>query len=340
MNETMKMSLAVDWFAVAGRGTIKSVYPFQAKKRDYSCKEFAELWDVTYYDKPFCSVSTKPYLPSLQETFVLIKFENSWLYDKNFAEAYHRFIRTLDITDLKLSRLDLAGDFNLFIGAYNPHQLIADFMEGNIVPNNKMGVRVHLGAGKRYEFEYLEFGSRKSAIRTYLYNKTKEMQDVKFKPWIAQSWVENGLNTETPVWRLEFSMKDGAFGMVDKETGEAYQLTPEDIFDNGVLTRFYEFMYNKYFSFKVPNEQKNKSRWPNKDLFGTPRILVARIYPECKEDVGRAERIFSARLIKEVLGDSFLYAADRTAVTMWARDWVQRRKLESYLAHRDLALSL
>lgn len=38
------------------------------------------------------------------------------------------------------------------------------------------------------ECNSISFGSLSSAVKTKMYNKTKEMNDVKYKPYIVESW--------------------------------------------------------------------------------------------------------------------------------------------------------
>ena len=58
-----------------------------------------------------------------------------------------------------------------------------------------------------------------SNVDTYLYNKTKEMQDKKYKPWIVEAWKRAGIDTSKDVWRLEFSLHNPRFIVRDNITG-------------------------------------------------------------------------------------------------------------------------
>ena len=113
-----------------------------------------------------------------------------------------------------LSRLDLATDFNPTAEQYN---IIARLNDGTAYAQGKReGAQFHdYQQGKNIERvpRQLSWGSKASNIKWKLYNKTKEITEIDpkgrtwcNKPYIKNMWLQNGIDANRDVWRLEVSI--------------------------------------------------------------------------------------------------------------------------------------
>lgn len=148
------------------------------------------------------------------------------------------------------------------------------------------------------DINYISFGSRSSSVCSYMYNKTKELRDVKEKPYIRQLWKLNGIDDTRDVWRVEISIKSDAKTLLKTETGELFTLSPDILkLQTDVESLFYVYAA-KYFDFKMNNLAKNKTRMASVPIFEhMPTITVRPIRLTIRQDSGRADRIFLKKLV-------------------------------------------
>ena len=148
------------------------------------------------------------------------------------------------------------------------------------------------------KFHYLRFGSRLSAVSVYLYNKSKEMEDVKFKPYIENVWMQAGINADKPVWRLEFSMKNEATTFYNEATGEIQKMNWNDVIKEDVQRQIASSLLDKYFCFVRPNGQPRVTRMPKIDLLQIERAEIVRIKLTPESDITRSDKVFLKSLHK------------------------------------------
>ena len=145
-------------------------------------------------------------------------------------------------------------------------------------------------------FHYLKFSKPNSNIQAYLYNKSKELREVKKKNYIIEHWQKNGLDTTKDVWRLEFAIHNPKFNITDTKTGEVQQFNPMLLDNENYLKIVTQILINKYWDFRIDNGTTVTSRMKKLKLFEniTERFLIS--YSSQTPDTTRADRQFLNKL--------------------------------------------
>ena len=328
---TMKSTLSLDWLAIQYEGPIRDHYPFEFKKLPYGCREFRELFEVYRYGDLWGHVSTQPTLPSLKGDFFILKLENKYLYDTDLSSQILDFEVGTSIRRLGLSRVDICLDFQQFDNGMEPAKLIKDFAAGKIDCLGKMGGSIVRGQSSDEPYSYLSLGARTSDVRVYLYNKTKEMKDVKWKTWIAETWKKAGLDLERPVWRLEVSLKGQAMKWADQETGDLWELNIRDLTNPTYLQMLSSSLFHKYFGFVPHSNAKNRYKNQRLELIKDRWFRCIRVNAREHEDSNRSDRIFIKKALAEAKTSAQLRPEDRWHVVAWLYSWACDRGLEAYV---------
>jgi hypothetical protein len=274
----------IDWLQVFGTLGISpdiiegalTVRGYKVKNNDRGTRHFKKWFTVYKMNDiaPFIQLCFDPYSVKGKDTAGIfhpgactVQLCNKWLYSPNPVEQLRSFCREIDMEYKALSRLDLCMDFQYFDNGMKPSNLIRGFYT---VRYWKVGQIKALGVGKQhneYDPETLSFSGKKTAVSTKLYNKTKEMTEVKFKPYIHDSWNDCGLLNGKDVWRLEVSIKPDGKNMVNVNTGEmiAVKLSVIDSPEK-VMNLFFIFAL-KYWRWKDNNGHTPKKNARELELF-------------------------------------------------------------------------
>lgn len=335
----MKKAIHIDWLSVQYLGKPWGLYPWTFKKLPYACKEFRELYDVYLYNELFGHYSTCPSLPSLPNNLGILKIENKFCYSGMISKQLLDFKVQNGLEYKGLSRVDICSDFSAFENNRSPENVIKKYMAGEWDCLNKMSCQCARGPKGTSPFESLTFGSRCSNVRIYLYNKTKEMKDKTFKPWIYEADKKAGIDVQKDIWRLEFSIKGDAKVWTNEETGELVKLELDRVLNDEFLVSFYDCMCRKYFRFIEATTNKNRFRNESFDLFGTEPGIIRRVRITKQQDVTRADRIFGKKLWNEIDKKNPMDPADRPAVVNWAYNWARDHYLLEYIQDRSPQLT-
>lgn len=262
----------------------------------YGSRHFSRIEKLMLNGEYVAVLESEPRSLILKEKSCLLKIENHILYEKNCFLKIDSLIQAVGFNYLSISRLDIAVDFVNFENNLKPETLINGFLREKYLRNGR-GKYMVIGEQKNVKaVEYLRFGSKSSEINTYLYNKSKEMRDVKLKQHIAESWNSLQYGDDEDVWRLEHSLKSQACNYFDKRTGEIIKLNLDVIRNNEVLLNLFASLTDKYFDFKVNDGQQNKSRMRSKVLFNFDEVSLKRVNFVTKKDITRADKVFLKRL--------------------------------------------
>ena len=155
-------------------------------------------------------------------------------------------------------------------------------------------------------FQTIRWGSRQSAVMVEMYNKSKELQDKKHKPYISALWQECGLiqSLERPVYRIEISITSKGLGYqsltsiktdVSPNKDTFAKLAASDIDNQGKLEEVFWAYAAEYFTFY---EFRETCRWrkdmPIVQLFPRECIEQPILKPRTintSHDTGRSERL-------------------------------------------------
>lgn len=229
-----------------------------------------------------------------------IRLANRACYLSSPAALLWQFILRYNFTFRRISRVDIAMDFEKFDSGDDPAKFILRYLRGTYRKINVTRVNPHgedLWDGQRWNS--ISWGAKKSCIGTKLYDKTMELKQVKDKPYIRQSWLACGLVDDffamtktapdgtvyTPqIWRLEFSISSsvrGWFTIEDETTKDgkrSMKNTLDCYFSRQQLLDIFASLSEHYFHFKLPKyslpkagemrgELMRKDRCPDKVLF-------------------------------------------------------------------------
>lgn len=247
-----------------------------------------------------------------------VKIANPVLYTSTWYDILNDLTAALNWNIHNITRLDIAGDFNYFWHGLDPRTFIRNYLckgrTGYIrLSSNKFSCNGERDL-YRANIDTLRFGSRKSGVSVYLYNKSKELKDKKDKPWIRKVWKSAGLH-EDRVWRLEFSISNQGTNMKDLTTGLIHTMFHDDLnVENGIKNYFYAFV-NTHFHFKKievaekGDKQKKKERMEDVVLFNPKEeILYKPKSINRAKDTGRTEKMISNRLLEEY---EYIMSTDR-----------------------------
>lgn len=265
----------------------------------------------------------------------LVKLENRVLYSTNYISLLYDLQKTLKLYYKGITRLDLCYDCNFLKGGRKVDRFIKDFVMsemgqlGHIVRKGSARFSVH-GTKKQTsasKFNSISWGSPKSKIRCYCYDKTLELIEVKDKPWIREVWKQNGLECEinyeqyakTPqneldqmyeqagfdtyinkhVWRFEISIGSEGQDILNMSTGELFRLSPHYLENQKAIEKLFYLYAEKVFNFRINTGQKQIRNYKRLELFEMSDVITAKpIYINKFLDSGRAEKTCYNKLRK------------------------------------------
>lgn len=204
-----------------------------------------------------------------------IRFQNKFLYDKDFLQLAEECFNAYGLKFIGISRIDLYMDFQKMDSkvSQNPENFIKQVFNGNYLKQGRSSFMpfvkaeqynynidkyntekdemvFYTKAEERIKITGARWGKISSGFQIKMYNKTLEMKDQKFKPYIHHSWDAIGFAKNLPVYRLEFTVNRKDFLSYDKTTGEVFdnmrelsQLTPEKL-EYATL-----MLYKRHFKF-------------------------------------------------------------------------------------------
>lgn len=261
-------------------------------------------------DWRYCAdILAVPRSTMLNSNIVLVKIHNRFLYSQNYIKLLYNICDTFKLSIKGLTRLDLCYDCNSFHGGLKPHKFIKEFVTAEFDSPRyiyKVGAkqfRVYGGksVSSATKFSGIEFGSGKSSKRCYIYDKTRELAEVKDKPWIRQYWQENGLisDEKTHVYRAEISIKCDGMDLLNMSTGELFKLSPEYLRSQPAIEKLFHFYAARMFRFHRKGKHTRVRDYDRIELFENSPIITCKPKKVCvNADTGRTEKICVSTLSK------------------------------------------
>lgn len=261
-------------------------------------------------DWRYCAdILAVPRSSMLNSNIVLVKIHNRFLYCQNYINLLYDICATFKLSIKGLTRLDLCYDCNSFHGGLKPHKFIKEFVTAEFDSPRyiyKVGAkqfRVYGGksVSSATKFSGIEFGSGKSSKRCYIYDKTRELEEVKDKPWIRQYWQQNGLisDSKTHVYRAEISIKCDGMDLLNMSTGELFKLSPEYLKSQPAIEKLFHFYAARMFRFHRKGKHTRVRDYDRIELFENSPIITCKPKKVCvNADTGRTEKICVSTLSK------------------------------------------
>lgn len=329
-------AISIDWLTLNLRGEPKNRFNVNFEQLNYGTRQFMKLYRFSYYDVLIGTLSTCPYLQSLPKDYCQLKVENHLLYQE---DSYMLLINALNNAFLKIvdvSRIDICCDFNCFSNGLSPQDFLKRFAANKYYTMSKCKFTLFGEKRTDNEFSYLSIGSKSSAIKTILYNKSKEMREVKHKDWIQEHWNINNIDSSRDVWRLEFSIKHDFGSLVDKSDGSEVKASLDWLKRGFDLKQVFSALYSRYFRFIKATNLTNHYRQESINLLDFADVKTKRVCHVRDSSTNRASKIFAARLCTEVNKADIVNTDKRTAVIDWTNTWLLRRNLFDYAYKRGV----
>lgn len=221
-----------------------------------------------------------------------LRLHNRTCYAKGAAKIMAIFMQTHGYTFSRISRIDLALDFERFDSGDYPNAFLQRYMRGVYAKINQANISAHgTDHWNERKWNSCSWGSRTSAVSTKFYNKTQELQDERDKPYIRQAWAvsglvddfiqltkkgEDGVFYKPEIWRLEFSINSKVKNWMQLETcmGEenkyvSIKNTLDCYYSDESMLSIFFSLVDKYFHFKHCGPGKSKYDCEDKYLFDT-----------------------------------------------------------------------
>lgn len=287
-----------DWFSLNFRGIFISPTLYTEKKRDISSRIFNNISDIYLNGNLLCTVASVPKSPVLPKYLVQVKFSNYYLYHAEFKSEVERFIQLTGLEFIGVSRIDICHDFESFKYNLHPHTFISNIFKNKYLHAGKSHFSANGRTGQNIEFEYFKIGANTSNIVCYLYNKTRELECVKNKPYIRRAWELSGIGNKSNVWRLEVSIKGNTFKLLSQLTGEFITFDFNRLFDQLFIDNVYIAAIDKYFKFYYNDNKSKKQRNRVIELFSfiNSDFYLAELTSE--QDSTRSDKIFINKCLK------------------------------------------
>lgn len=269
----VKKNVGIDWLQVSGKvfdlELLNDIRKYSQVKRTYGkdlillfnksekgTKDFRTLVNIQYIDQSTGEFSD---FAVLTADWVLKKDNGE---DLQILKIYNHILYWLEPEQLnnmiecffqvnKISRIDFYCDFQNFETGKNPEKFIREVANLKYLYKDQRTQITLDRHGQNYNG--LTLGKRTSIVRTYLYNKTLEINQKSKKTYISELHKETFKNDAT-VWRLEFSclrpnelifeneLTNGEFTLKRTHLIEIYKNIYEIV--NSLLCRFWVWKKN------------------------------------------------------------------------------------------------
>ena len=331
----MEKIINIDWLAFFCQcGDIVNFDNYTLEPKNYGTQIFEKVADVIKYNEVVAVVLWQPRSAILPKNSAMIKIKNRQLYNGKWYQIFCDIADNWFCHHFKISRIDICADFVNFKNGLHPTTLISNFLTQKFVKVGRGTFKV-MGNQKKYiNYQYLRFGSGASDISAYLYNKSAEMREVRDKPYIRELWQNLKNENNKDVWRLEFSLRGKSLKIVDTIDGNYMIDNFETLTDKEVIANIFSFMVKKYFSFVIPESQKNKSRWKKITLFNDKDCHFKIVDFSLKSDTTKKHKVFLTNLVALEQEMRSIKSYARDIIQCVAMDYAEEHNLIDYMERK------
>lgn len=307
-------AINVDWLEVFGRFTVSFEHcstwrtpTFSYQDLDFPTKQYLRAVRVYYYDGAakveFALLRYMPRMSVVHPCQFHLKIENRFLYTPDWYRLYSVLCSELKLSDISISRLDLAYDCNRFKNGRKPHSLLSDFLSRKLLKIGvsrcvanfaSMGYQIANGTSSVSAaktkisdkvINAITWGSRTGGIQHQIYDKSREMREVKLKPWIVREWERCGLDI-TCVWRCEIRIQKRGKELLLLDSYDLYSLSVDDVKNSSMLLDIFTCYAEKCFNFVISECKARKDRMTKVELFCTNVVSSVRTHIHRKDIAG------------------------------------------------------
>lgn len=313
--------VCLDWLTISVDCTHFHTHPlYTCDKEPYGTSIFVDMYTIGMDGKQIAILTCHPRMKHMKQELGLLKILNPILYLPNLERIVANVLHDFQLEMTGISRVDVCADFHGFNDYPDVQQFIRDFLavkiwkigaakykvvgktaqdRRNIAKNKRAASRAGVATedfkvigqqSSQHTYQYLRFGSHLSDISAYLYNKTQEFKDVKRKNYIEENWVNNGLDPNKTVWRLEFSLKGNGIKFLDKTTGEMKAKTLDMCLDPQLRMQLFNACFNKYWVFRYNDGQVRKDRMKPCNLLNADSSIYQPVAIEHSDETSRENK--------------------------------------------------
>lgn len=313
--------VCLDWLTISVDCSRFRTHPlYSCEKEPYGTSIFVDMYTIGMDGKQIAILTCHPRMKHMKQELGLLKILNPILYLPNLERIVANVLHDFQLEMTGVSRVDVCADFHGFNDYPEVQDFIRDFLSvkiwkigaakykvvgktaqdrRNIAKNKRAASRAGVATedfkvigqqSSRHTYQYLRFGSHLSDISAYLYNKTQEFKDVKRKNYIEENWVNNGLDPNKTVWRLEFSLKGNGIKFLDKTTGEMKAKTLDMCLDPLLRMQLFNACFNKYWVFRYNDGQVRKDRMKPCNLLNADSSIYQPIAIEHSDETSRENK--------------------------------------------------
>ena len=288
-------SAAVDWLQIyckiqCSEDQMVLTEGVKVVVRDFPTPQFLKKAVFSFDKEPtFAEMLYEPRTSVLPACAAQLRVMNQHLYAENWLERLRFILKSAHIKFVSISRLDLAVDFNRLYKGLSPKTLLTSFIQGKFlkigiskgflhfddwgykVANNASSLK-GVSFSKTPNISGCTWGS-KGYVQTQIYNKSKELREVKYKPWIVSTWEKNGLNVHEDVWRAEIRIQKQGRELEIAESLEESGDYMLSLFEVSNPNRIYETFYayaRKYLRFVKRDYHVKRTQMEDVRLFPEP----------------------------------------------------------------------
>lgn len=330
MKKEANVFISIDWLSLFCSGKVNSSSKYQFVETECSSRVFTKIFKVIRKNKPFAVVQAVPRGVILKPDALIVKFENSLLYEVDGMYIIQEFIEDLQWTVNNISRLDICGDFLGFENGLSVQKFIQRLMSHFYLFNNKCECHVYFTSDYQNSYNGLTVGKRSSPVHTILYNKTKEMAEVKTKAHIIELWQKVGLVCDKDVYRIEFRMNSDYTSKVQGLGTENKKMDYKDLASYEFVKRIWYSLFLEKFNVKINDNQQNKTRMQNLELLKVDCCKVEKITITQSKDCGRMEKILVNKLEQIRLSSFDMEVAEINSLTTVMEYLLDSRNLKDY----------
>lgn len=293
--------------------------------RFYSRMVKASLKCANDHYVEFAEVLCKPNSTVLDPRSAHVKVYNEQLYTSVWFKNLSNLLKAANLEYRSVTRVDLAYDCNKFAKGTDPQNLLKGYFLQKIlkIGTNRCSMQIaNMGynletVGEEWErprtlprpaVTGVTWGSMATGKQHVIYNKSLEMREVKYKPWIVERWLQHGLNPDN-VWRAEIRIANRGKEMMFGDPEHLFSLGMSEIADQDRIEELFLSYANKLYRFVKNDGRVKKQRMEPIQLFEiTPAtdISIAPRTHRVKQSLGR-----TCKVVKNVLCTWFSWVKNR-----------------------------
>ena len=276
------------------------------------------------------NISLDPFSSKIPAGSVIFKAENCILYHPDYIERIFHFIASVGLRYRGITRLDIAYDSNELYGGLKHETLIKKYRNNEYLKIGANEYFMHCKAGYHlavdkkgkksltsnapskkakseesssekeeplqnlgeHKVNSITWGSRSSDVQVQLYDKSKELKEVKMKHYIVDRWIDAGLDTSRPVYRIEIRIVNEGKSIKNLKTGEHFTLSMNDLVTQELLEQLFHDYAKKVFRFYHRKDISKIQRMKEVKIFSlTNQTLIRPMRHAKRKDYTRMHKI-------------------------------------------------